>query len=45
MDIDDFLIGAFDVPDRRKVHEEDIIVEKRKGVALSLSLIHIWSDG
>ena len=35
MDIDDFLIGAFDVPDRRKVHEEDIIVEKRKGVALS----------
>ncbi|BCK80553.1 hypothetical protein MM50RIKEN_03160 [Vescimonas coprocola] len=28
-------IGAFDVPDRRKIPEADIIMEKRKGVALS----------
>ena len=28
-------IGAFDVPDRRKVPEADIIMETRKGVALS----------
>ena len=28
-------IGAFDVPDRRKISEADIIVETRKGVALS----------
>ena len=28
-------IGAFDVPDRRKIPEADIIIETRKGVALS----------
>ena len=28
-------IGAFDVPDRRKIPEADIIMETRKGVALS----------
>ena len=28
-------IGAFDVPDRRKIPETDIILETRKGVALS----------
>ena len=28
-------IGAFDVPDRRKIPEDDIIMETRKGVALS----------
>ncbi len=28
-------IGAFDVPDRRKIPEIDIIMETRKGVALS----------
>ena len=28
-------IGAFDVPDRRKIPETDIIMERRKGVALS----------
>ena len=28
-------IGAFDVPDRRKIPEADMIMEKRKGVALS----------
>ena len=28
-------IGAFDVPDRRKIAETDIIMETRKGVALS----------
>lgn len=28
-------IGAFDVPDRRKILEADIIMETRKGVALS----------
>ena len=28
-------IGAFDVPDRRKIPETDIIMETRKGVALS----------
>ena len=28
-------IGAFDVPDRRKIPEADMIVETRKGVALS----------
>ena len=27
-------IGAFDVPDRRKIPEADIIIETRKGVAL-----------
>ena len=28
-------IGAFDVPNRRKIPEADIIMEARKGVALS----------
>ena len=28
-------IGAFDVPDRRKIPEQDILLETRKGVALS----------
>ena len=28
-------ISAFDVPDRRKIPEADIIMETRKGVALS----------
>ena len=28
-------IGAFDVPDRRKILETDIIMETRKGAALS----------
>lgn len=28
-------IGAFDVPDRRKIPEADMIMETRKGVALS----------
>ena len=28
-------IGAFDVPDRRKIPETDMIMETRKGVALS----------
>ena len=28
-------IGAFDAPDRRKIPEADIIMETRKGVALS----------
>ena len=28
-------IGTFDVPDRRKIPETDIIMETRKGVALS----------
>ena len=28
-------IGAFDVPDRRKIPEADIIMETRRGVALS----------
>ena len=28
-------IGAFDVPDRRKIPEGDIIMETRKGAALS----------
>ena len=28
-------IGAFDVPDRWKIPEADIITETRKGVALS----------
>ena len=31
-------IGAFDVPDRRKIPEADIIMETRKGVALSYAL-------
>ena len=31
-------IGAFDVPDRRKIPEADIILETRKGVALSYAL-------
>ena len=28
-------IGAFEVPDRRKIPEQDILLETRKGVALS----------
>ena len=28
-------IGAFDVPDRRKIPEVDIIMETRRGVAVS----------
>lgn len=28
-------IGAFEVPDRRKIPERDILLETRKGVALS----------
>ena len=28
-------IGVFDVPDRRKIPDADIIMETRKGVALS----------
>ena len=28
-------IGAFEVPDRRKIPERDILMETRKGVALS----------
>ena len=28
-------IGAFEVLDRRKIHERDILLETRKGVALS----------
>ncbi len=28
-------IGAFDVPDRRKIPESDIIMETRKGIVLS----------
>ena len=33
-------IGAFDVPDRRKIPEADIIMETRKGVALSYAPDH-----
>ena len=38
-------IGAFDVPDRRKIPEADIIMETRKGVALSYApaQIAVWS--
>ena len=28
-------IGAFEVPDRRKIPERDILLETRKGVAIS----------
>ena len=34
-------IGAFDVPDRRKIPEADIIMETRKGVALSYAPVQI----
>ena len=34
-------IGAFDVPDRRKIPEADIIMETRKGVALSYAPEHL----
>ena len=34
-------IGAFDVPDRRKIPETDIIMETRKGVAVSYALAQI----
>ena len=30
-----YCIGAFEVPDRRKIPERDILMETRKGVALS----------
>ena len=33
-------IGAFDVPDRRKIPETDIIMETRKGAALSYASEH-----
>ena len=33
-------IGAFDVPDRRKIPEADIIMETRKGVAISYAPAH-----
>ena len=38
-------IGAFDVPDRRKIPEAAIIMETRKGVALSYApaQIAVWS--
>ena len=37
-------IGAFDVPDRRKISEADIIMETRNGVALSYApeQIAVW---
>ena len=37
-------IGAFDVPDRRKIPEADIIMETRKGVALSYApeQVAVW---
>ena len=37
-------IGAFDVPDRRKIPEADIIMETRKGVAVSYTpaQIAVW---
>lgn len=34
-------IGAFEVPDRRKIPERDILLETRKGVALSYAPIQI----
>ena len=34
-------IGAFDVPDRRKIPEADIIMETRKGVALSYAPVQV----
>ena len=34
-------IGAFDVPDRRKIPEADIIMETRKGVAVSYAPVQI----
>lgn len=34
-------IGAFDVPDRKKIPEADIIMETRKGVALSYAPVQI----
>ena len=38
-------IGAFDVPDRRKIPEADIIMETRKGVALSYApeQVAVWT--
>ena len=38
-------IGAFDVPDRRKIPEADIIMETRKGVALSYApeRLAVWT--
>ena len=34
-------IGAFEVPDRRKIPERDILLETRKGVALSYTPVQI----
>ena len=34
-------IGAFDVPDRRKIPEADILLQTRKGVALGYAPGHI----
>ena len=34
-------IGAFEVPDRRKIPERDILMETRKGVALSYASAQI----
>ena len=34
-------IGAFEVPDRKKIPEADIIMETRKGVALSYAPVQI----
>ena len=38
-------IGAFDVPDRRKIPEADMIMETRKGVALSYApeQVAVWT--
>ena len=36
-------IGAFEVPDRRKIPERDILLETRKGVALSYApAVYRW---
>ena len=34
-------IGAFEVPDCRKIPERDILLETRKGVALSYAPVQI----
>lgn len=34
-------IGAFEVPDRRRIPERDILMEMRKGIALSYALAQI----
>ena len=38
-------IGAFEVPDRRKIPERDILLETRKGVALSYAPAVSWWCG